>query len=106
MLWEIWRRLFAYLERQPYWKKVEPIFLVVLLYSAALILTYQYLAWRYHYDPGPSVFLRSYFFKQATVSFVAIGLVVFLIATLQLKEPGSVFKWSMLLRRQVVSRIA
>ena len=106
MFGEIWKRLFAYLERQPYWSKLEPILLIGLLYVAALVLTYQYVQWQYHYAPSPVVFLRSYLFKQVTVVSLAVGLAVLALVAGTLRTPSAATAtWKALLLKHVWLRV-
>ena len=105
MLGEIWKRLFAYLERQPYWATIEPLLLAGFLYVAALVLTYQYVQWQYHYVPGPFVFLRSYLAKQVTVVFVAAALAfAVLVAKPRSADPNAAPGWRAMLRRSFLLR--
>jgi hypothetical protein len=85
MLGEMWKSLTGYLEKQPYWGRLQPIMLVVFLYAGATLLVYQYLQWQYGLAPPPEIFLRSYLFKQVTVIFVVV---VAAIAALRLRRPS------------------
>jgi hypothetical protein len=105
MIGEIWKRLFAYLERQPYWAKIEPFLLAGFLYIAALVLTYQYVQWQYHYVPGPFVFLRSYLAKQVTVVFLAAALgIAILVAKPRPADPDAARGWRAILWRSFLLR--
>jgi hypothetical protein len=100
-------RLLDYLRRQAYWSKLEPVLLVALLYAAALVLTYQYIQWRYHYAPEVFLFLRSYLARQVTVSFVALALAaVALIAPLRRVDPAAPSSLAARFRDRMGLRIA
>jgi hypothetical protein len=84
MLGEMWKSLTGYLEKQPYWERLQPITLLVFLYAGAAIVVYQYLQWQYGLAPPPEIFLRSYLFKQVTVIFIVV---VAAIAAFRLRRP-------------------
>jgi hypothetical protein len=107
MLGEVWKRLFGYLERQPYWSKLEPVLLAGLLYVAALVLTYQYVQWQYHYAPEPFVFLRSYLAKQVTAVYLAVALAVMaLLVTPRATDTGAPSGWRIVRRRGFWLRVS
>ncbi len=76
MIGELWRSLIGYLEQQPYWHRIQPIVLLLLLYAGTAVTAYQYVGWQYGLAPTPADFLRSYVFKQITVACVTFAFVV------------------------------
>jgi hypothetical protein len=73
MIGEIWRALAGYLEKQPYWARLQPVLLFGFVYVGVAVTVYQYVQWQYGLSPSPPAFLRSYLFRQVTVAMLAIG---------------------------------
>jgi hypothetical protein len=78
MLGEMWKSLLGYLEKQPYWSRLQPVLLVLFLYAGTATVVYQYVQWQYGLAPSPPAFIRSYLFKQVSLAFVilAAGLLI------------------------------
>ena len=73
MLGEMWRSLLGYLEKQPYWSRLQPILLLLFLYAGTAVVVRQYVEWQYGLSPSPPEFLRSYLFKQVSIVFLALA---------------------------------
>ena len=73
MLGKMWESLLGYLEKQPYWNRLQPILLFLFLYAGTATVVYQYVQWQYGLAPPPPVFIRSYLFKQVTLAFIILA---------------------------------
>lgn len=73
MIGEIWRTLVGYLEKQPYWARLQPFLLFGFVYVGVAVTAYEYVQWQYGLSPSPPAFLRSYLFQQVTIVMAAIG---------------------------------
>ena len=73
MLGEMWRSLLGYLEKQPYWSRLQPILLFLFLYAGTAVVVRQYVEWQYGLSPSPPEFLRSYLFKQVSIVFLGLA---------------------------------
>lgn len=62
----------ALLKTQPYWKKLEPVVSVLVLYGVVIASAYQYVVWRHGLAPELDMFLRSYIVKQVTIITVVL----------------------------------
>jgi hypothetical protein len=82
MVGEIWRTLVGYLEKQPYWARLQPVLLFGFIYVGVAVTAYQYVQWQYGLSPSPPAFLRSYLFRQVSIAMLAIG------AALLILRPG------------------
>ena len=69
----MWRSLLGYLEKQPYWSRLQPILLFLFLYVGTAVVVYQYVEWQYGLSPSPPEFLRSYLFKQVSIVFLGLA---------------------------------
>jgi hypothetical protein len=101
MLGEMWRSLLGYLEKQPYWSRLQPILLLLFLYAGAATVVYQYVRWQYGLAPSPPVFVRSYLFKQVSIVFAALAasLLVLTVRGTPVAEPADL-NWRDWLRRR------
>ncbi len=72
LLDDVWKWLTELLGATRYWKFIQPVIALGMLYLGVLVAVYHYVEWRYHYAPTPDVFLRSYLFQQVTITFVAL----------------------------------
>src|ERR1051325_1781808 len=81
MLGEMWRSLLGYLEKQPYWSRLQPILLFLFLYAGTAVVVRQYVEWQYGLSPSPREYQRNPLFKRVTILFLraAAALVVLLI---------------------------
>jgi hypothetical protein len=82
MIGEIWRTIVGYLEKQPYWARLQPLLLFGFVYAGVAVTAYQYVQWQYGLAPSPPAFLRSYLFRQVTIAMLALG------AALLVLRPG------------------
>ncbi|MFO1060656.1 MAG: hypothetical protein U1E53_27245 [Dongiaceae bacterium] len=82
MIGEIWRAVVGYLEKQPYWARLQPVLLFGFVYVGVAVTVHQYVQWQYGLAPSPPVFLRSYLFRQVTIIMLAVG------AALLILRPG------------------
>ena len=73
MLGEMWASLLGYLEKQPYWSRLQPVLLLAFLYAGSVTVVYQYVQWQYGLAPSPPAFIRSYLFKQVSIAFVVLA---------------------------------
>src|SRR5262245_12614418 len=81
MLGEMWRSLLGYLEKQPYWSRLQPILLFLFLYVGTAVVVRQYVEWQYGLSPSPPEFLRSYLFKQVSIVFLCLAAALLVLHT-------------------------
>jgi hypothetical protein len=84
-----------YLKDRAYWPFIQPIYTILALYVVSLVTAYQYIEWRYHFTPEFPTFAHSYLVKQISVVFVALALIILVLAT----------SWRTKLRRETASKI-
>src|SRR5258705_6759672 len=73
MLGDMWRSLLGYLEKQPYWSRLQPILLFLFLYAGTAVVVRQYVEWQYGLSPWPPEFVHSYLFKQVSIVFLGLA---------------------------------
>lgn len=78
--------ILSYLKSQAYWEKVRGLVTLLFLYVAALVLAYQFLDWEYGLRPSLSLYLTSYIVKEISLTFLALGLIFFLLGRLAEKD--------------------
>ena len=85
MLSSFWSALLKHLEQQPYWKAVQPLFIVLFGTVAAESLAYQYVK-SYYNLTGPMLFLGSY----VSVRILACGAGLLLLLVVFRLAPGKI----------------
>jgi len=76
MLFRLWETITGYLASTPYWVRIQPYVTLGSLYLTTLVLAYQFLESEYHLSLSVALFLHSYIFKQITLAFGALGIVL------------------------------
>jgi hypothetical protein len=96
------------LKRLPFWHRIEPLFLLLLLFLATNVAVHQYVDWQYGLSPDPGTYVRSFLFRQVTIAFILVVLVYALLRKNVPDGPGEgegVRAWVGRHRRWVASRI-
>lgn len=88
MIPKLWETVFDYFKERPYWSKVRPIVVFFFLYIIVTVLAYQFIKWQYGIEARIELFLRSYIFKQITLVFMAIGVILCLFALEGKRQKG------------------
>lgn len=71
---DVFTRAREYLKTIPGWPVIEPLFTLATLYATVVVLSVEFLNWQYKVTLPPSLFVKSYIFKQISIIFIAVGL--------------------------------
>src|SRR5216683_197828 len=84
-----------HLKAKSYWPLIEPVFTLMALYVVSGVIAYQFIEWRYHFNPELGTFLHSYIVKQISVVFLTFALLALVLGT----------NWKAGVRTEVGSRL-
>lgn len=87
MLLKLWEAIEGYFKDKPYWSRLRPAFGLFSIYLVVLVTAYGYVQWQYRISPPLSLFLRSYLFRQVSIGFAALALLLFVFRTEQPVDP-------------------
>jgi hypothetical protein len=80
MVFKFLDAILDYFKAQPYWSKIQPLLAFLSLYITTQVLAYEFLQWQYRLSPSLSLYCKSYIFRQITLAFTAMGLIVLIIS--------------------------
>jgi hypothetical protein len=80
MILKLWDAIGSYFRSQPYWQKLEPLFLLLTVYILTLVVVHQYYHWQYGLSLSPELYLRSRAVQQITIGFLALTIIGFTLA--------------------------
>ncbi len=111
MLGDLWEKLLGYLQRKPYWGKLEPVAAFLTLLLAVLAGAYEYIQWQYHLSLPIGLFLQSYLVEQIVIGFLAFAALSWIFSgqppQVRVAEPSRSARWPVRLWRAVgIRRLA
>jgi hypothetical protein len=111
VLGELWGKLLAYLQRKPYWGKLEPAAAFLTLLLAVLTGAYEYIQWQYHLSLPIGLFLQSYLVEQIVIGFLAFAALSWIFGgrppQVRVEEPSRPARWPVRLWRAIgIKRLA
>jgi hypothetical protein len=78
-----------YLKGRPYWSRIEPFVVVLLVWLAAQTLTYGLLASSSGFDPTVAMFLSSYLSLRISIAAVGVAAIILILRKRQPAEPAA-----------------
>ena len=90
LIFDWWDTVVSYFKEKPYWSLLQPAFMIVSLYLITLVLAYQFIGIEYHFEPSPTVYLRSYIVKQISVAASVILALLYLFREKESNKYGGI----------------
>ncbi len=105
MLFKLWEAIEDYFKDKPYWSSLRPAFGLASVYAVALVTVYEYVQWQYHVSPPLPLFLRSYLFRQISIGFAAVALLLYVFRTRQPADAARPSAWRRVWRAAGLKRL-